>query len=248
MCLYVIYMISLPMGSLYSPELFDGCSKRKEAHVFSLQCCGVLSSLAFYQNVHCRWPTLAVQRHSPQRNHLMVDHVGRRSFQWLPAIVITARLEQARGKSKGNVHHGKPNPVSNPLNLLPSYPNSLTLNLIRGVCVLVFLPCIEWERPKHSPARTPSDQACRKVINPDTGSCKDYQITFRETCPMTGWSLLTVKLAPLVNGDSCVNKEGVSNTRSEYPEGYIGQKMFPQNFTSYLDEATGQKSTAPCFD
>jgi hypothetical protein len=48
-------------------------------------------------------------------------------------------------------------------------------------------------------------------------------------------------------GTSCVSKEGIPRARSEYPKGYIGQKMF-QNFTSYLDEATGRNIAVQCFD
>ncbi len=92
-------------------------------------CCGVLSWLycllfVLYQNVHYRRPMLAVQRHGLQRHHLMVDHVGQRSFQRLPAMVISTRLGQTRWKSKGLVYFGKPNPA---LTLLSSYPPTLTL-------------------------------------------------------------------------------------------------------------------------
>jgi hypothetical protein len=126
-------------------------------------------------------------------------------------------------------------------------------DLITGFCGLLFPPCTENTPTIHLP-RSACNQACQQVLNPDTGSCKDYLSIFRSLPQFTvpdcetdifgksGWGTCVTSA-----GTSCVSKEGIPKYRPEYPEGYIGQKMF-QNFTSYHDKATGQNISVQCFD
>jgi hypothetical protein len=118
----------------------------------------------------------------------------------------------------------------------------------------MFTPCIEMTPTIHLP-RPSCNQACENIYNPDTGTCKDYLSNF----------IAMANFIPIVNcetdtfgesgfgtcvneaGISCVDKAGIPKPRVEYPEGYIGQRMF-QNFTTYLDEATGQELRVQCYD
>jgi hypothetical protein len=127
-------------------------------------------------------------------------------------------------------------------------------DLIMGMCGLMFLPCIEKTPTIHLP-RFVCNQACQKVLNPYTGTCKEYLSIFKSlnngftlpNCETDTFGESGMGTCVTSEGISCVNKAGVPKNRPEYPEGYIGQKMF-QNFTSYLDEATGQNISVQCFD
>jgi hypothetical protein len=118
----------------------------------------------------------------------------------------------------------------------------------------VFLPCIEKTPTIHLP-RSACNRACQDVLNPDTGKCKDYLSIFASITDVIPIPNCETDIfgesgfGTCVNyaGTSCVNKAGLPKLRSEYPEAYIGQKMF-QNSTSYFDEATGRNLSVQCFD
>jgi hypothetical protein len=123
------------------------------------------------------------------------------------------------------------------------------------MCGLAFLPCIEKTPTIHLP-RSVCNQACQQVLNPDTGTCKDYLSDYKNyisnvfpyiNCETDTFGESGFGTCNDSAGTSCVSKAGIPKIRPEYPEGYIGQKMF-QNFTSYLDEATGQELPVQCFD
>jgi hypothetical protein len=122
-----------------------------------------------------------------------------------------------------------------------------------GFCGLVFLPCIEKTPTIHLP-RPACNQACQQVLNPDTGTCKDYLSIFRSlsntitpSCETDTFGESGFGTCVTSAGPSCVSTAGTPKLRPEYPEGYIGQQIF-QNFTSYLDKATGQNISVQCFD
>ncbi len=152
---------------------------------------------------------LAVQWHGLQRCHLMVDHVGQRSFRRLPAMVISTRRGQARRKSEGYDHHGKPNPVPNPITLYQP-ELSLTLNLSSVKCSLgtaqktwsraFVASCSFLASRRPLPFTSPDLPAFKHVKKSSTLRQGRAKIIYPLSDPSKMWLLfLTVKLTPLEN-------------------------------------------------